>query len=232
VIPSFEGLAELLFPSRCIACAKVLAGNAFFCETCDGEVERLPLERCRICAEPGNFGGEGCPRCRASAPSFSSAFAPFSHRASIARAIHRFKYEDHPDQAAPLASLLAEEARSFLSRAPELVVAVPLHRTRLVQRKYDQAQLLGRALAQQSGRKFIDGLRRVRPTRRQVELSEVERQANVTSAFEATKSVAGTRLLLIDDVFTTGATARAASEALISAGAAEVQVLTLARAHE
>jgi ComF family protein len=226
-----QELLELLYPPACIACAKVMPVRAPFCETCDLAVERLPTARCRTCAEPGTFPGDTCPRCRASPPPFSRAWAPFAHEGPVARAIHRFKYEDHPELAPTLAELLASECRQFLSRAPGLLVALPLHDKRFRERKYDQAQLLAGGLARATGREAPVGLlSRARETRRQVGLSEVERAHNVAGAFIASPSVAGQDLLLVDDVLTTGATVRAAAIALREAGATRVEVLTLARA--
>jgi predicted amidophosphoribosyltransferase len=131
----------------------------------------------------------------------------------VARVIHRFKYEDHPELAQPLGELLAHEARSFLSRAPELLVALPLHARRFRERRYDQTQLLAGALAQATGRRAPVGLlTRARQTQRQVGLSEAERALNVAEAFTASPAVA------------------AAATALRDAGARHVEVLTVARA--
>ncbi|MFP2931362.1 double zinc ribbon domain-containing protein, partial [Pyxidicoccus sp. 3LG] len=143
-----SALLDLLYPPACLACAKVLPGpGAFFCEPCDTALERLPPACCRTCAEPGAFPGGTCARCRASPPPFSRAWAPFAHEGPLARAIHRFKYEDHPELAGPLGALLAGEAQGFLGRAPAYVVALPLHTRRYHARKYDQAQLLAGSLA-------------------------------------------------------------------------------------
>jgi ComF family protein len=226
-----HALLELLYPPACIACAKVMPVRAAFCETCDIAVERLPPARCRTCAEPGTFPRDTCPRCRLSPPPFSRAWAPFAHEGPVARAIHRFKYEDHPELAPALAELLASECRQFLSRAPALLVALPLHDRRFRERKYDQAQLLAGELARATGRQAPVGLlTRARETRRQVGLSESERAHNVAGAFTASPSAAGQEVLLVDDVLTTGATVRAAATALREAGAARVEILTLARA--
>ena len=223
-------LLEVLFPPACVACGSVLPARAPFCLRCELEIERLPVLRCLRCAEPGDFSRRICPRCESRPPSFARAFAPFAHQGPIARAVHRFKYEDHPELARTLAGQLEIEARAFLKQAPRCVCAVPLHRSRFWQRRYDQAQLLARELARCAQLQEIDALTRTRSTRRQVGLHEGERERNVAGAFAVSKEVQGRRLLLIDDVFTTGATARAAASALVEAGAMEVQVLTIARA--
>lgn len=226
-----QALLEVLYPPACIACVKVLPVTVAFCETCDLALERLPLARCRTCAEPGIFPRGRCPRCHDAPPPFTRAWAPFAHEGPVARAIHRFKYEDHPELAPALAGLLATECRHFLSQAPPLLVALPLHGQRFRERGYDQSQLLVEALARQTGGEASLGLLwRMRATRRQVGLSETERALNVTEAFQASPAVAGWDVLLVDDVLTTGATVRAAASALQAAGAGRVEVLTLARA--
>ncbi len=226
-----DGLLELLYPPACVACARVLPVRGFFCETCDTAVERLPPQVCPTCAEPGRFPAGACPRCLGAPPPFARAWAPFAHEGPVARAIHRFKYEDHPELAVPLAGLLVDEARGFLATAPRLVAALPLHVRRFHERKYDQTQLLAGALAKATGWEAPVGLlARTRETKRQVGLSEAERSGNVEGAFLGSPDVAGRSVLLVDDVLTTGSTARAAASALIEAGATRVEVLTIARA--
>src|SRR5262249_17376213 len=144
--------------------------------------------------------------------------------------IHQFKYEDHPELAPLLAKLLIGEAQDFLDAAPRIVCGVPLHRKRLWRRKYDQAQLLSREIARRTRRQHVECLRRTRDTRRQAGLTEAQREQNVAGGFKPIRQLAGESLLLIDDVFTTGATAKSAASALRAAGASEVQVLTIARA--
>lgn len=225
-------LLDLLFPPTCLGCAKVLPGRAPFCERCGLEVEPLPEPHCRACAEPGQHLDGLCPRCHLRPPPFARAFAPFVHAGPVSRAVHQLKYEDHPELAAPLGALLARSAQDFLAQAPLDVCPVPLHRSRLRERRYDQAHLLAQALARASGRQLLpDTLVRERATARQVGRSEADREANVRGAFAARRPLRGLRVLLVDDVFTTGATARAAASALREAGASEVQVLCIARAY-
>ena len=202
----------------------------FFCAGCEAEVDLLPPGGCGRCAEPGDFPRGTCPRCASHPPPFESVFAPFAHQGAIARAVHLFKYEDRPDLAAPLARLLAREAARFLASAPGVLCAIPLHRSRLRRRRYDQAELLTHTLARLTGRDRLEALTRMRPTLRQVGLTEAEREANLRGAFSATDCARGRDVVLVDDVFTTGATARAAASALHNAGARSVRVLTLARA--
>jgi ComF family protein len=226
-----HALLELLYPPACIACVKVMPVTVAFCETCDRARERLPLARCRTCAEPGTFPRGRCPRCHDAPPPFARAWAPFAHEGPLARAIHRYKYEDHPELAPALAGLLASECQHFLAQAPHLLVALPLHGQRFRERGYDQAQLLVESLARLTGGEASLGLlHRARATRRQVGLSETERALNVAGAFRASPCVAGRDVLLVDDVLTTGATVRAAASALRQAGAHRVEVLALARA--
>jgi ComF family protein len=231
-VSGLSGLLDVLYPPACIACAHVLTGPAdFFCPECRLQVERVPREACRTCAEPGDYESMPCERCKKRPPPFTRACAPFVHEGPISRAIHQFKYEDHPELAQPLGELLTLEAATFLDGAPRLLCAVPLHRARLRARKYDQAQLLVEEVARRTGRGVAaDVLTRTRATRRQVGLLEPDRELNVAGAFEASDRARGHRYVLVDDVLTTGATARAAARALLDAGAAEVQVLALARA--
>jgi ComF family protein len=227
---AFADLVDIFFPPACAACGAVTPGPEAFCLGCELDLERLPEQHCLRCSEPGSFERGHCPRCELRPPLFAPAFAPFLHQGPIARAIHQFKYEDHPELAPTLAALLAREARAFIDAAPGILCAIPLHRSRLRRRQYDQAQLLAQQLAHQTQRATGDCLRRIRNTRRQVGLTEAQREQNVAGCFEAHGEWSGKSVLLLDDVFTTGATARTAASVLRAAGAAEIQVLAIARA--
>ena len=223
---------DVVFPERCVACDVLLSQpGTFFCEACASEVEEIPSVACTRCSEPGAHAGGLCLRCARRPPRFSRAYAPLEHDGSVARAIQRFKYEGHPELARPLGALLVRTSAAFLAAAPEAVVPLPLHATRYRERGYDQTALLAVEVARLGKRELRDdALKRVKPTSRQVGQSDEERAANVAGAFEASPAVKGLKVLLIDDVLTTGATANEAARALLGAGALEVQVLTLARA--
>jgi ComF family protein len=222
---------DVVFPERCVACDVLLsAPGGYFCEGCAHEVEEIDAG-CVWCGEPGVDNAPICVRCKQSPPKFKFAHAPVVHSGAVARAIQRFKYEGHPELARPLGSMLVARTQTFLKQAPEFLVPIPLHAARYRERGYDQTALLAVEVARVADLQLRDqALTRVRPTSRQVGQSDAEREENVAGAFEASPKVKGARLLLIDDVLTTGATANEAARVLLAAGAEEVQVLTLARA--
>ena len=152
------------------------------------------------------------------------------------RLIMPFKYGDRTELARALASMMARAGGALLDRA-DLLVPVPLHRWRLLGRRYNQAALLARALAGMSGRPAVlDGLLRVRRTVPLLALSRARRRAALSGAIVANPArlpiLRDARVLLIDDVLTSGATAEACTRALLAAGAGGVDVLAAARVHD
>lgn len=220
-----SALSTLLWPARCGACDAPCDEGAALCETCGLSLDPIvPAGACRLCGLPV-YAGPLCGGCLGRAPPWSRAWAPFSYGAALAQAIRRLKWDARPDLARPLARLLGG-----LGGDADLVVPVPLHPRRLRARGYNQAALL--ALAMPGGLPIeLGALLRTRDTRPQTELEPRERRANVRGAFRARpERLRGRRVLLVDDVLTTGATAEACTRALLDAGAAGVGVLTVARA--
>lgn len=152
----------------------------------------------------------------------------------VARGIvHGLKYSDRADLAAMMAVWMARAGREVIDDC-DLLVAVPLHRGRLMSRRYNQSAELARALARITGKPFIPGaIRRRRATRQQTGLGLRARQDNVRGAFAVADAMAprlaSRKILLIDDVLTTGATVEAAARALLRSGAERIDVLTFAR---
>jgi ComF family protein len=154
--------------------------------------------------------------------------AVFEYGGPVADAIQRFKYDGRSELGAALGMLMAGEACNWVGKV-DAIVPVPLHWRRRRARGYDQAALLARPLAKSLGvPALLRGLRRVRNTPSQVELPHAERQRNVVGAFAPWRLHGVGRVLLVDDVRTTGATLRAASEALEAGGVSEVHTLVLA----
>jgi ComF family protein len=207
-----------------------------FCAACWAALPLWSDVGCPGCARlfPGLPAGARCEECRRAPPPFEWLHAAGAYRDGLRAAIHALKFRGRVAVAAPLAALLAERGAALVGTAGPIdaVVPVPLHPARLAERGFNQAELLAAPCARAWERPLVTGaLVRTRPTRPQTELDAAERSANVAGAFAVRRpaALAGRRVLLIDDVLTTGATARAAARALREAGAAAVDVLVLAR---
>lgn len=147
------------------------------------------------------------------------------------RLVHRLKYSDRAELAAPMGAWMARAGQDILSEA-DVVAPVPLHVSRLWTRRFNQAAILAREVARQAGKPYEPALlERVKATRSQVGLSREQRAQNVQGAFRARAGadVKGRRIALVDDVLTSGATANAASRALLRAGAAQIDFVVFAR---
>ncbi|MEQ8481180.1 MAG: ComF family protein [Hoeflea sp.] len=173
------------------------------------------------------------PEVIANPPPYEKARAAVFYDGAARKLAHGLKYSDRADLAAMMAGWMIRAGREVLDTS-DVIVSVPLHRSRLFSRRYNQSAELARAIARLTGRPFeAGGLRRVRATRQQVGLGLRARQDNVRGAFavpaDRTPRIAGRRVLLVDDVLTTGSTVEAAARALLRAGAERVSVLTFAR---
>jgi ComF family protein len=194
-----HGLLSLVAPLRCAGCDEIGEGFAVFCPACLSLVDRV-----------------------------SDPDAVFEYGGPVADAIQRFKYDGRSELGAVLGSVMADDARRWAGRV-DAVIPVPLHWRRRRTRGYDQAALLARPVAKSLGvTPLLRGLRRVRNTLRQVDLPHHERQRNIEGAFAPWRLGRVGRVLLLDDVRTTGATLRAASEALRAGGVSEVHAFVLA----
>ena len=191
---------------------------------------------CTVCGIP--FTGAGhdhvCGSCSISSFRFDAARAAFAYEGASRDLIHSFKYRNKTHLRRPLALLTIERLAEFIDlRQPDLIMPVPLHRKKLSSRGFNQAVLIGEIFSQRL-RIPLDrrNLSRVRWTEPQVNLAADERRTNVKGAFAIKEPglVNGRRVLLVDDVLTTGSTADECARVLKSAGAAAVTVVTVARA--
>lgn len=228
---------SLFFPDACRICERPLANASRIpvCPDCLKVPEPLSAEFFCICCRmpflnraPLDEQGR-CPLCRAGARGFDAAYSFAAYEGRLRKLIHLLKYGRIRPLAGPLGSWLV----SALPRdqAFDAVTAVPLHWRRLWQRGFNQSALLARSVARRYGVPLIAALRRKRTTVSQAGLTHSQRRANVSGAFvvKRRQAVEGRRILLVDDVMTTGATASACGMALKRAGARHVSVLTLAR---
>jgi len=222
-----RAVLDVLFPSRCVGCG---AYGSFLCQSCQAELPRARPPRCPICWQPQRQGVP-CSRCREERPAFQGARSSYIYEGAAREAVHALKYNYLSALAQPMAQLMARYVEEEGIEA-DLLVAVPLYVRRQRLRGYNQSALLARELSRLCGLPLAErGLARRRNTPPQARSVDAEaRKRNVDDAFIADRRrVEGKRVLLIDDVMTTGATLDACARALRQAGAASVWALTFAR---
>ena len=230
-------LFNLVFPGDCRICEKPLhdVSRIPVCAACLALVQPLEAEFfCHSCrtpfASPYSLNDKGlCEACDQSIVGFDNAYSYGAYDGPLRELIHLFKYGKVETIAQPLARFLAVAVP--LDQQFDLIIAMPMHWFKRWQRGFNQAELLAKPIAHRYGLKLSKDLVRKKYTKAQAGLSAAERQNNLKDSFQVRnpQSVKGRRVLLIDDVFTTGATLRAASAALKAAGANHVSALTLAR---
>ena len=233
-----RGVLDVLLPPTCATCDAIVPRPGQFCGACFRRVGFVTAPLCDACGRPfaaaaqAGPGGR-CADCLTTPPSFARARAALRYDDLSRQLILGLKYADRTEIAATLAVHMARAGAALL-RDADLIVPVPLHRSRLRQRRYNQSALLARALGRASGVPVaMRALIRVRPTIPLGEFDGRRRREIMLGAIavrpQALAVVAGRRVLLIDDVLTTGATASACAEALAEGGARAVDVLVAAR---
>jgi ComF family protein len=231
-----EAVADLALPPQCLACDRHVARLGGLCAVCWGGLRLIERPYCEQLGIPFAYDlGAGALSAEAIAdpPPFERCRA-VAHFDEVARIlVHGLKYRDHVELARWMGGWMVRAGGDVIAEA-DVIVPVPLHRFRLWMRRFNQSAALAQAVAADSGKRFAPrALRRVRATAQQVGLSASERDTNVRGAFrvmpEDRPDLAGRRVLLVDDVYTTGATVKAATRALLRGGAGAVDVLCFAR---
>lgn len=223
-------LHDLVFPPRCVGCD---AAGAALCDACAQAVIPAAGPLCARCGRLRAAAGATCLLCAQPTHVLTRVRAAALHAGVMRAAIHALKYDDGRHLATPLARYLTAAwhapAWDELRGAVDVVAPVPLHASRVQERGYNQSALLAAAFCRQNGLAYRPhALARVRATQSQVGLDAAQRAENVAAAFAADPVLRGAHLLLIDDVYTTGATLNACAHAALTGGASSVSALTLA----
>lgn len=228
----------IFWPQACAACGEVALNPQWapLCEGCRGSLQPIRVPVCLCCGVPleGDILGTDrpCSRCRRSPFDLGAARAWGSYEGLLRQLLRAFKFGGQARLSYPLGELLYRAHRRYFEpTAHDLIVPVPLHRSRLRERGFDQSALLARRLRKRSGLPVQNALVRVRKTCPQSGLDSRSRAGNVRGAFRLRSSVAleGKRILLVDDVLTTGTTAQEASSLLWTGKPRSVDLLTVAR---
>lgn len=244
--PAARLALDALLPPQCLSCAELVSEPGALCAACWSNLRFIAAPHCRICGWPfetdrqtGETMGEAppgdlvCGACLREPPPFDRARAVLSYDDASRGLILGFKHADRTHGAPAFARWMARAGAELLLTA-DVVAPVPLHWSRLLMRRYNQAALLANGVAASAGKRSVpDLLVRRRRTPPQGKLSRAERLRNVAGAFAVRPSrladVRGRRIVLVDDVLTTGATVGACAAVLRRAGAASVDVVALAR---
>ncbi len=225
---------DLLLPPRCPACREIVDNQGRFCLKCWSGLTFITAPVCAGCGAPFEIDRGPAARCGAcleTPPRFAAARAALAYDGPAKTVLLGFKHGDRQHLANVMAPQMVRAGGDWLGRGTVLV-PVPLHRSRLWKRGFNQAVLLARGVARRTGATLtVDALIRVKPTRSSQGMGRRARAANVRGAFKVARpdAVRGREVVVVDDVLTTGATAEACARMLLRAGATRVRVLTWAR---
>lgn len=229
-------LLNLLFPPQCLNCEVRVPTHGTLCIPCWQQIHFITEPMCHACGLPFDYDiGEGalCGVCMHTRPAYSYARSAFRYDEHSRKLITRFKYSDHTQLAKTYGSWLNKAGEELLKHS-DIIIPVPLHYFRFLKRRFNQSALLAHTLAKKSSVKCLpNALIRTRKTTPQTGLTSKQREKNVKGAFainkRCLKQINGKNILLIDDVMTTGSTINQCTKTLLKSGAAQVNVLTLAR---
>jgi len=231
----WRSLIDFVAPPKCLVCHVAVLEPASLCLSCWANLKHIDTPVCNVLGTPFAYDqGEGAisPAALADPPNWNRARAAVAYDEASRGLVHGLKYRDTMEAGLLMARLMARAGRPVIQEA-DVIIPVPLHRFRLWSRRFNQAALLAQQISRQFGKPCVtDVLLRSKASRSQVGLSFDERRQNVAKVFHVTAEgighISGRRILLIDDVLTTGATAGSCAAVLKKAGATQVDVLTFA----
>jgi len=217
---------HIMLPQQCLLCA-ALAGNDGICLGCNADLPWQHGPCCPVCALPTGTG-EVCGACLQHPPAFDATLAPFKYKLPINLVLQRYKYAGLLAVAEVTGELLVSSLRG--ESKPDLIIPMPLHATRLIERGFNQAAEIARVVASKLDIPLdLHGCSRTRPTKPQAGLSLQERKKNLRGVFACRRPLGGKHVALLDDVMTTGASLNELARTVKDAGAARVEWWIVAR---
>ena len=224
----YNRLKQLLFPPRCIICRDYLQPDTsiLFCSECLRHLPFVPKEHCPVCGKVTPSGSSLCFDCHNNRPAFRCHQSVLFYTKEIRQALLLFKFSHKRHYAIPIGTLMS----NYITQDYDLITAVPITRKRCRERGYNQSQLLAEQIERLRGIPYADTLKKIKNTPPQSKLNFRKTQENIKNAFCAVQPnlLPGKRILLIDDICTTGATLNECAKVLIKEGAAYVDALTFA----
>lgn len=237
-----SAVTDTILPPRCLVTGDIVERQGMLSASAWAELAFIADPFCRVCGVPFEFetvteselqDNTQCASCLDHPPHFDRARGALAYNDISRKLILGFKHGDKTHAVLCFMPWLLQAGRAMIEES-DIIIPVPLHRKRLIARRYNQAAILVQHLARDVDKPFLlDGLKRIRETVSQGFMSAKDRKKNVRSAFAVPDfykpQIEGRNILVIDDVYTTGATVNECAKALKKAGAAKVQILTLAR---
>lgn len=234
-----EGLADMIFPKICLVCKNKIDASSVYgliCHQCWGKIKKNLPPFCHSCGrhlDTPDSEKKRCPRCLKTMLHFDRAFSPCVYTGVIKELIHMFKYNKKECLGTVLSKLMIEFIKEYGISIDylDLIVPIPLAKTRLREREFNQSKILAALISQEFNKKILcDNLIRTRHTKTQTELDLDKRLSNIKGGFllKQKEDIKGKKILLVDDVLTSGATCSEAAYVLKEAGALTVFVLTIA----
>lgn len=231
VIRVFPRLFDLLYPRRCPVCDDIVGGRALICEPCRLRLHPVGEPLCKKCGKPlSTAEAEYCPDCGRKKHLYVRGRAALEYDSVMRESIGRFKYKNRREYGDfYVQELLRACGEAVRSWNPDLLIPIPLHKSRRRKRGFNQAELIARGLGKELGIPVsADSLLRTKKTSPQKELNDQERKSNLKNAFQLAKdNVKFKKILLIDDIYTTGSTIDAAASVLLDHGAEKVYFLCI-----
>ena len=226
-----EWIQSLFFPPRCPICDQVIWMGERICETCSAKIVHITEPCCKKCGKPlDDIRKEYCPDCGRKPHFFTQGRAVFVYRGGIRESMYRFKYSNRREYAGYYAQEAYELHRKWMeARQIEVILPVPMYRKKEKKRGYNQAAVFAERLGETAGIPVkYDLIQRVRNTTPQKELNDTERKKNLKEAFAVTgQNIPYNRILLVDDIYTTGSTVDAIAEVLRGVGVREIYFLCI-----